>query len=260
MTKKDNDDHIPPHVLRPGARWQDLYIYQKSDTLYQLTALFCKRFFPARGERTVDQMVQAARSLKQNIVEGSEDGKTSTEMELNLINVARSSNDELREDYKDYLNKNHLPFWNPSDPKLQPFQEYSRTHNKPEDYLAHAPQWTAEQFCNICLTLCYQVDAMMNRYLKRLDKLFKENGGIKERMYAVRTGYRQQQDEHMRALERENATLKQQLTSLQQQISTLQQQLTASEARYQDLRQRALNAYYHQQDEIAALKKKLGED
>ena len=69
-------------VLRISANWKKLYFYQKSDALYQLTIVFCERFLPHQGDRTVDQMVQAARSGKQNIVEGSEDGKTSTEMEL----------------------------------------------------------------------------------------------------------------------------------------------------------------------------------
>ena len=82
-------------VLRPTNRWKTLLFYQKANTLFQLTVVFCKRFLPKYGDRTVDQMIQAARSGKQNIIEGSEDGKTSTEMELKLLNVARSSICEL---------------------------------------------------------------------------------------------------------------------------------------------------------------------
>ena len=67
-------------VLRKASNWKELYFYQKANTLYQLTFAFCERFLPKYGDRTVDQMVQAARSGKQNIIEGSEDGKTSTEM------------------------------------------------------------------------------------------------------------------------------------------------------------------------------------
>ena len=78
-------------VLRKKANWRTLHFYQKADTLYQLTVVFCKRFLPPYGDRTVDKMIQAARSGKQNIVEGCEDGMTSTEMEIKLINVARSS-------------------------------------------------------------------------------------------------------------------------------------------------------------------------
>ncbi len=78
-------------VLRKQTNWKNLWFYQKTVVLYQLTFAFTRRFLPAFGDRTVDQMVQAARSGKQNIVEGSADGVTSMEMELKLLNVARSS-------------------------------------------------------------------------------------------------------------------------------------------------------------------------
>ena len=90
-------------VLRPQTNWENLYFYQKAVVLYQMTVVFCRRFLPKYGDRTVDQMVQAARSGKQNIVEGFADGVTSTEMELKLLNVARASIKELKEDYLDYL-------------------------------------------------------------------------------------------------------------------------------------------------------------
>ena len=82
-------------VLKKAVVWKDLYFYRKSDAIYQLTVEFCKRFLPAYGDRTVDQMVQAARSCKQNIVEGFADGRTSAEIELKLLGVARGSNQEL---------------------------------------------------------------------------------------------------------------------------------------------------------------------
>ncbi len=74
-------------IYRTVPRWQDLWFYQKSEVLFQMTFVFCTRFLPKYGDRTVDQMIQAARSGKQNIVEGSEDGKTSTEMEVKLLNT-----------------------------------------------------------------------------------------------------------------------------------------------------------------------------
>ena len=85
-------------VLKNQTKWEDLYYYRKSLVLYQMTVVFCRRFLPKYGDRTVDQMVQAARSGKQNIVEGLADGVTSTEMELKLLNVARASIKELKED------------------------------------------------------------------------------------------------------------------------------------------------------------------
>ena len=73
-----NSDKPFKSIFRQVPKWQDLWFYQKSEVLYQMTYVFCERFLPQYGDRTVDQMVQAARSGKQNIVEGSEDGKTST--------------------------------------------------------------------------------------------------------------------------------------------------------------------------------------
>ena len=109
MTKKQ--DKPFKSIFRQVTKWQDLWFYQKSEALYQMTCVFCERFLPQYGDRTVDQMVQAARSGKQNIVEGSEDGKTSTEMVVKLLNVARSSIGELRQDYIDFLRSRQLHQW-----------------------------------------------------------------------------------------------------------------------------------------------------
>ena len=107
---KEQNHHDPvkaaatiDNILKSQVQWENLWFYQKTVSLYQLTYTFCRRFLPRYGDRTVDQMVQAARSGKQNIVEGLADGVTSTEMEIKLLNVARASVKELREDYIDYL-------------------------------------------------------------------------------------------------------------------------------------------------------------
>ena len=266
MTTSNNDPSKSKKVLRQVVNYQNLHFYQKSDVLYQLTCIFCQRFLPLCGDRTVDQMVQAARSCKQNIVEGSEDGATSSETEIKLINVARSSNDELREDDLDFIKKHHLPLWEPGHERFKPMQEYTRHHNVLEDYLPYTDKWLPEEFANTCLTLCYQVDAMMNRYLKRLEKQFIEQGGIKERMYAARTGYRKQQDEKMMNLEAENANLKAENASLKAENASLKAEnadlkdkIDKLQACYDDLRERALAAYYRQQEEIKKLKQLLGE-
>lgn len=96
--------------MRKQVVWEELFFYQKAVVLYQLTFEFTQRYLQ-RGDRTIDQMIQAARSGKQNIVEGSADGVTSMEMELKLLNVARSSIKELREDYEDYIISRHLSRW-----------------------------------------------------------------------------------------------------------------------------------------------------
>lgn len=212
-------------VLRKASNWKELYFYQKANTLYQLTFAFCERFLPKYGDRTVDQMVQAARSGKQNIIEGSEDGKTSTEMELKLLNVARSSIGELCEDYQDHIVKHHLPLWDSSHPRYGTMLTFTQQHNALEAYEPYFAKWSEEEMANIGLTLCHQVDAMMNGYLRTLERQFVTEGGIKERMYAARTGYRQSQEDERKRLILENQQLKAELASKQSEIDNLKKQL-----------------------------------
>ena len=235
-------------IFRQVPRWQDLWFYQKSEVLYQMTYVFCERFLPQYGDRTVDQMVQAARSGKQNIVEGSEDGKTSTEMELKLLNVARSSIGELRQDYEDFLKSRQLRQWTPEDGRFQPMQDFTKSHNKLSDYEPHFTQWSAEEMANVGLTLCFQVDTMMNKYMESLERTFVTQGGIKERMHQARTGYREQQDRRL-------AELEQAVPVLQQQLAQAQAEAAEWKAKYEDLKQRALKAYNQQKEEIERLKK-----
>lgn len=200
-----NEQDYSERVLLDGANWKELRFYQKSETLYQMTFVFCDRFLPKYGDRTVDQMVQAARSGKQNIIEGSEDGKTSTEMELKLLNVARSSIHELREDYKDYLFSRKLSLWDKQHPRYEKMHNFTRVHNRLADYESFFTKWTDEEMANIGYTMCCQIDVMMNGYLATLEERFRKEGGMKERMYRVRTGYRAEQDRKMKEME---ATIK----------------------------------------------------
>lgn len=268
MKENENTHQHPPipRVLRKSANWKELRFYKKTDALYQLTYLFCQRFLPKYGDRTVDQMVQAARSGKQNIVEGSEDGKTSTEMELKLLNVARSSIGELREDYQDYINAHHLSQWQPGHERFQSMQDFTKSHNEPEDYMTIAEKWSDEEFANTCLSLCFQVDAMMNSYLQNLERTFVTEGGIKERMYKARTGYRNGVDERMQELESANKSLTEQLTAINTQLSDAltknqqwQEAYKSLQAKYEDLKQRALKAYNEQKAEIERLQALLEE-
>ncbi len=209
MTK--NTDKPVKSIFRQVPKWQDLWFYQKTEVLYQMTYVFCERFLPQYGDRTVDQMVQAARSGKQNIVEGSEDGKTSTEMELKLLNVARASIGELRQDYEDFLKSRQLRQWMAGDKRFQPMQDFTKSHNHLCDYEPYFTRWSAEEMANVGLTLCFQVDTMMNKYMESLERTFVTQGGIKERMHQARTGYRQQQDDRLAELERAIPLLRQQL-------------------------------------------------
>ena len=235
-------------IFRQVPKWQDLWFYQKTQVLYQMTYVFCERFLPKWGDRTVDQMVQAARAGKQNIVEGTEDGKTSTQMELQLLNVARSSIGELRQDYEDFLKSRQLHQWTPDDERFQPMQNFTKSHNVLSDYEPYFEKWSAEEMANIGLTLCFQVDTMMNKYMESLERTFVTEGGIKERMHAARTGYRQQQDKRL-------AELEQAVPALQRQLAQAQAEAAEWKAKYEDLKQSALKAYQEQKEEIEKLKK-----
>lgn len=213
-----------PHTfLKKQDRWESLYFYQKTDVLYQLTFAFAQRFLQ-RGDRTVDQMVQAARSGKQNIVEGMADGVTSSEMELKLLNVARASIKELREDYTDYLASRQLPLWTDRHPRYDTMLAFCREHNRVDDYQPFFLQWTDEEMANTAHTLCHMVDRMMTTYIAQLEERFITEGGIRERMTAARLGYRTDQREQLRRLEEENNALRAEVDRLQNIIASLTSQ------------------------------------
>ena len=209
-------------ILKNQTKWEDLYYYRKSLVLYQMTVVFCRRFLPKYGDRTVDQMVQAARSGKQNIVEGLADGVTSTEMELKLLNIARASIKELKEDYLDYIAAHSLVRWAAGHPRYNSLLAFCRAHNDLSDYEPYFMKWSDEELSNCAVTLCHMVDRMMSTTLAKKQKDFVENGGIRERMTAARLGRRQTQNEEIAALktriaslEAENAALKARLKNLE---------------------------------------------
>lgn len=144
--------------------------------------------------------------------------------------------------------------------------DYCRWHNKLIDYEPYFLQWTDEQMCNYALTLCHFIDKMMMSFLKTLEQEFIKEGGIKERMHKARTGYRQQQDSRLKQLEAECPKLEQALKETRQALTDTQQALTVANAEtskwkaaYNNLKLRALKAYYSQQEEIKRLKEQLGE-
>ncbi len=219
------DDRQPAQqlesVLRKQTNWKNLWFYQKTVVLYQMTYVFTKRFLPLYGDRTVDQMLQAARSGKQNIVEGSADWVTSMEMELKLLNVARSSIQELLEDYEDYLPAHRLTKWTPRHPRYDQMLTYCREHNNIEDYEPFFEKWTDEEAANVAITLCRMVDKMMMTYQQKKEKEFITEGGIRERMTAARIGYRTNQRETIEQLTREVEALKKENAILKEKIKRL---------------------------------------
>ncbi len=212
-----------PRILKPQTNWERLYFYQKTVVLYQMTYVFCRRFLPKHGDRTVDQMIQAARSGKQNIVEGCADGVTSAEMELKLLNVARGSIKELKEDYLDYIRSRRLALWGARHPRYDGLLSFCRAHNALEDYEPFFDRWTDEELANCANTLCHMVDRMLATHLVKKEADFTENGGIRERMTAARLGRRKTQNEEIAALKAENASLRREIAALKARLKEVGQ-------------------------------------
>ena len=208
-------------VLRKQTNWKNLWFYQKTVVLYQMTYTFTRRFLPTYGDRTVDQMVQAARSGKQNIVEGSADGVTSMEMELKLLNVARASIQELLEDYEDYLISHRLVKWSKAHPRYELLINFCRHHNHLQHYEPYFEQWTDEEMANTAITLCHMVDKMLCTYQKKKEEEFVTEGGIRERMTAARLGYRTNQKELIEQLQAEIAALRRENNLLREELNRL---------------------------------------
>lgn len=138
-------------------------------------------------------MVQAARSGRQNIAEGSAAAATSAETEIKLINVARASLQELLLDYEDYLRVNNLTKWDLNSEKATRTRRVCSEHNDSTFYVEAIKQRSAETTANIAITLIHQTDVFLRKLLERLQDDFIKNGGIKEQMYRARTNFREKQ-------------------------------------------------------------------
>lgn len=212
-------------ILKTQTNWKKLWFYQKTVVLYQMTYIFTKRFLPKYGDRTVDQMIQAARSGKQNIVEGSADGVTSTELELKLLNVARASIQELLEDYEDYLISHKLTKWTKEHHRFDGLLLFCRSHNLLNEYEPYFDKWTDEEICNIGITLCRMVDKMLMTYQKKKETEFIQHGGIKERMTAARLNYRNSQKQALEMANKDLAILQKENAELRIRIADLQKEM-----------------------------------
>jgi len=205
----------PKPFLPKKGNYRGLIVYQKAECIYDITFYFAHHFFVERKDRTIDQVVQAARSGKQNIAEGCAAASTSAETELKLLGVARASMKETLEDYIDYLRTRGLEQWAVDDPRTQQIQEYSKAHNRPEDYTKDIEKRSPEALCNIAITLICQYDVLMGKLIDRLQKDFVEEGGIREQMTAARLGYRNEQKARIVELEAENSQLKARVAELE---------------------------------------------
>ncbi len=179
-----------PRVLPPRGDYQTLLSFQKAEVVYDITFRFANRYL-TKGDRTIDQMIQAARSGKQNILEGSKAGTTSKETEIKLTNVGRASLEELLADYRDYLRVRDLPIWPKESKQASYVRKLGRqTPQTYELYRTFMETRPAEAIANIAICLIHQTNYLIDQQLKSLEKEFLQQGGLRERMTRARVDYR----------------------------------------------------------------------
>ena len=173
-------------VLPPRGDYATLHSFRKAEVVYDITFRFAHRHL-AKGDRTVDQMIQSARSGKKNILEGSKAGLTSKETEIRLTNVARASLEELLDDYRDFLRARDLREWEKDSPEARYVRGLGR--RVPQDYELYrefVETRSAEVVANIAICLVHQANYLIDRQLLRLEADFLAGGGLRERMSRVR--------------------------------------------------------------------------
>lgn len=175
--------------LQQKGNYKNLIVYQKAECIYDITYFFARKFLKA-GDRTIDQMIQAARSGKQNIAEGAAASTTSAETEIKLMNVARASLQELLLDYTDYLRVRELCQWDINDSRSIKTREVCSKHNDSHFYTEAIKIRSDETVANIAITLIYQTDVFLRKLIERLQDDFIKNGGIREQMTKARLDYR----------------------------------------------------------------------
>ena len=185
----DNNDTT---LLASSGDYHQLICYQKAVIVYDLTYWFCERYMERSKDRTVDQMVQSARSGKQNIVEGITDGAASKESELKLLKVAAGSLHELHEDYDDWLRTHLQPIWAKDSVEMKALWAIGKEHSDSEYFMQLARTRPPQTTANIARGMTEQAIFFLDRLIQSKVKQFVENGGLKEQMYRVRQQYRQQ--------------------------------------------------------------------
>jgi four helix bundle suffix protein len=179
--KTEQSGLIPAH-----GGYRDLKSYQTAEIVYDATVAFCGRFVDRRS-RTRDQMVQAARSGKQNIAEGSMASGTSRKTELKLVGVARASLEELLLDYEDFLRQRDLPLWDKNHPQAKAIRKLAyardRSYRTYKTYVEGSP---ADVAANTIICLIHQANYLLDQQLRQLEKQFLAEGGFTERLHRQR--------------------------------------------------------------------------
>lgn len=185
-----HSSHASHPILPPRGDYQVLLSFQKAEVVYDITFRFAHKFL-SRGDRTVDQMIQSARSGKKNILEGSKAALTSKETEIKLTNVGRASLEELLDDYKDYLRARDLAIWEKESKEAQFVRKLGRkTPQTFELYREFVETRPPAIVANIAICLIHQANYLIDQQLRRLEQDFLKEGGLRERMTRARLEYR----------------------------------------------------------------------
>jgi four helix bundle suffix protein len=184
------DQEDPPRVIPPHGGYRDLKSYQMAEIVYDATVALCDRFIDRRS-RTHDQMVQAARSGKQNIAEGSMASGTSKKTELKLIGVARASLEELLLDYQDFLRQHGFQIWGKDEPRAKAIRALARVSNRSySTYRTYLENESPEISANAAICLIHQTNYLLDQQLRALEQEFLREGGFTERLYRARSQVR----------------------------------------------------------------------
>ena len=191
--RNDGNHDSSERVLPPRGDYQTLLSFQKAEVVYDITFRFAHKYL-SRGDRTVDQMIQSARSGKQNILEGSKAAQTSKEMEIKLTNVGRASLEELLADYRDFLRVRDHVLWDKESKEARFVRRLGcKTPQTFEIYREFVETRPPEVIANIAICLLHQANYLLDQQLKTLEKEFVEQGGLRERMTRVRLANRNNQ-------------------------------------------------------------------
>lgn len=184
-TMSNSTERLVPH----RGNYKELISYQKANTIFRITYFFCQKFLSPR-DRTVDQMIQAARSGKQNIIEGSAASSTSSKTEIKLLNVAKASLLELLEDYEDFLATRNHPQWLPNSKEFEAMRRLGKEHNDAEFFMSIVETRPPETIANMAIILIKQTDYLLHKQIQVIADSFVEEGGFSERMYRLRQNSR----------------------------------------------------------------------
>jgi len=184
---------VPESLIPRHGGYRNLKSFRMSEIVYDATVASCRRFVDKRS-RTHDQMVQAARSGRQNIAEGSQASGTSRKTELKLVGIARASLEELLLDFEDFLRQHDLKLWLKEHPRAREVRALAHREDRTyQTYRTYVEEAKPETAANAVICLIHQTSFLLDRQLRQLEARFLEEGGFTERLYRLRSEQRRDQ-------------------------------------------------------------------